>query len=254
MSEQQVQISAADIPGSSLSSNAAPSSSSKAIELAQAQNFRDVVASDSARPYVTQSGQPLRMGVIYRSSASALQVLEDGVWQELGVTMVYDLRTPSEIKSQPDNMPERVLYRNINVLGMDNVVFGILTSPSATVSFMEDLQRRMVNDAQMRQGFGIVFEHLADSESPQLFHCTGGKDRTGWVSALLLSYVGVSEDDVMQDYLLSNQRLHGFIEGTYEAVAKRYGKDAADAIRPALTVQESFLQAGLDRSGRTLVL
>ncbi|NED69939.1 tyrosine-protein phosphatase, partial [Streptomyces sp. SID10244] len=50
---------------------------------------------------------------------------------------------------------------------------------------------------------GLLGEH----ESPSLFHCTTGKDRTGWAAASLLTLLGVSTDDVYQDYLLTNERL-----------------------------------------------
>lgn len=208
-----------------------------------ANNFRDVLGG----LYNTASGQRMRTGTFYRSSALALTSIDTPTWKQLGVRAVYDLRTPAEIKNQPNELPNDIAYQPINVLGMDNVVFGSLSSKRETVTFMEDLQRKMVTDANMRRGFGHVLTQLAQAPGAQLYHCSAGKDRTGWLSVLLLSHAGVTQADIMQDYLLSNQYLKAFVETTHEAVAKRFGQIAAQAIQPALTVQESFLQAGLEQ-------
>jgi protein-tyrosine phosphatase len=93
--------------------------------------------------------------------------------------------------------------------------------------------------------FAQLFSHLLESDEPTVFHCTAGKDRTGFAAALILRGLGVSKEDVMRDYLLTNGRLktpdpsrHGlspevysvlwrvqpeFLDAAFEAVDEDYG-------------------------------
>lgn len=210
-------------------------------------NLRDVAGVDADSTYVAAGGHRLRRGVFYRSNALSQAVSRAEHLDSLGLTAVYDLRTPSEVARQPDVLPAGTAYVQINILGQDNVVFGTLSSAADTVAAMQQLQRDMVTQAAMRERLGELFTALANGEDAQLYHCTGGKDRTGWVSALLQLHAGVSQEDVMHDYLLTNQRMTAFIEQNYAAVAAQHGKAAAEAILPALSVRESFLQTGLDQ-------
>ncbi|MGO3743029.1 tyrosine-protein phosphatase [Kerstersia sp.] len=210
-------------------------------------NLRDVAGVDADSTYVAAGGHRLRRGVFYRSNALSQAVSRAEHLDSLGLTAVYDLRTPSEVARQPDVLPAGTAYVQINILGQDNVVFGTLSSAADTVAAMQQLQRDMVTQAAMRERLGELFTALANGADAQLYHCTGGKDRTGWVSALLQLHAGVSQEDVMHDYLLTNQRMTAFIEQNYAAVAAQHGKAAAEAILPALSVRESFLQTGLDQ-------
>ena len=73
------------------------------------------------------------------------------------------------------------------------------------VGHMQDTYRGFVRHNTHR--FASLFGHLLESDGPLVFHCTAGKDRTGFAAALILLALGVSRDDVMRDYLLTNQRL-----------------------------------------------
>ena len=76
-----------------------------------------------------------------------------------------------------------------------------------------DLGRHYVTSlAERTETLATVIEHLASSDNlPAVFHCTAGKDRTGFASALLLTLLGVQWDDVMADYLRTNDLWIGHI-------------------------------------------
>jgi protein-tyrosine phosphatase len=80
--------------------------------------------------------------------------------------------------------------------------------------------------------------HLLASDEPTVFHCTAGKDRTGFAAALLLKAVDVPDDEVMRDYLLTNDRLQ-------LPEASRLGLPR-EAMEVLWRVQPSFLQAAFD--------
>ncbi len=113
-----------------------------------------------------------------------------------------------------------------------------------TVALMQETYRGFVRANTAR--FASLFAHVLDAhEAPLVFHCTAGKDRTGFAAALILRSLGVSKDDVMQDYLLTNELLavpdasrHGltpevgavlwrvqpeFLHAAFEAVQADYG-------------------------------
>jgi protein-tyrosine phosphatase len=70
---------------------------------------------------------------------------------------------------------------------------------------MQDTYRGFVRHNTPR--FAQFFAYLLASNEPTVFHCTAGKDRTGFAAALLLKAVGATDDEVMHDYLLTNERL-----------------------------------------------
>ena len=71
-----------------------------------------------------------------------------------------------------------------------------------------------------------------------MFHCTAGKDRTGFASALILSLFGVKNKIIIDDYLLSNK--------TYEPTQKVRGEVKKIGVKQLLRVDESWLNAGLE--------
>ena len=103
------------------------------------------------------------------------------------------------------------------------------------VGHMQDTYRGFVRHNTHR--YASLFGHLLESDDPLVFHCTAGKDRTGFAAALVLLALGVSRDDVMRDYLLTNQRLKPKTEW------KGLAPDVASVL---YRVQPEFLDAAFD--------
>ena len=94
-------------------------------------------------------------------------------------------------------------------------------------------------------GYGQFFSTLAqEGKRPALFHCTTGKDRTGWAAAAFLLFLGVSEEDVMREYLLTNDQLLPSLQPVFDEFAARGGDP--ELLRPVLGVQPEYLNTGLD--------
>lgn len=92
----------------------------------------------------------------------------------------------------------------------------------------------------------LYFDALATRDGPSLVHCLAGKDRTGIAVALLHHLLGVNDDDVMADYLLTN--VAGNVEGRIAAgarlVRKNHGPDISDeAVRTLMTAHPAWLEA-----------
>ena len=125
------------------------------------------------------------------------------------------------------------------------------------VRHMQDTYRGFVRDNTHR--FASLFGHLLERGDPLVFHCTAGKDRTGFAAALILLSLGVSNDDVMRDYLLTNERLKPktewkglapevasvlyrvqpeFLDAAFEVVQQKYG-DVETYLREGLGLREA---------------
>ena len=93
--------------------------------------------------------------------------------------------------------------------------------------------------------YRAMFTGLAEeAQRPALFHCTTGKDRTGWGAAALLTFLGVSHADVVEEYLLTNTQILPYTQPLYDAFAAAGGDP--DLLRPALGVEASYLETAFD--------
>lgn len=208
-------------------------------------NFRDIAGTTTA--YATAHDGIMRSGVFYRSNAVTPSAADLKVLNSLGIKAVYDLRTPGEIATTPDAALSGAINRNIDIIGSGTSGANIMTVSMKTaadaVAVMENTNRQFVYDAGMRKQFGLLFNQLAAVDGAALFHCTAGKDRTGWTAAVLQTIAGVDSATIMRNYLATNDYTAARVAATLKAMP------AAQAVvyAPLLGVQASFLQAGLDQ-------
>jgi len=214
--------------------------------LASMENFRDLAGADAG--YRNREGRALRRGVFYRSNLVAPDDADLNILNGLGITVVYDLRTPGEIAKAPDRLPQGAVYVPVNVLGSEDALPPVFTSSEHAIQTLEDIQRLMVTDADIRARLAQVLTQMARSDGAQVFHCSAGKDRTGWVAALLHTIAGVPEDAIMHDYLLTNAYTEHWVAATKQAMLKQHGQAFVDAISPILGVHERFLHAGFEQA------
>jgi len=167
-------------------------------------------------------GLHMRSGVFYRSNALTPSTADLATLNGLGIKAIYDLRTPSEIAATPDTMITGAAYRNIDIIGsttsgadITNISFH---SAAEAVAMMEETNRAFVSDAGMRGQFGQLFNELASVDAAQLFHCTAGKDRTGWTAAVLQSIAGIDEATIMANYLATNDYTAARVAATLKAL------------------------------------
>ncbi len=214
----------------------------RSLHLASAPNFRD------AGGYRTTDGSWVRMGVAYRSGdLSRLTDQDLAKLRRLGVREVFDLRTPAEQQSAPDRVPAGATVVAANVLGAADTGAFDVTTPQAAVQVMIDAERTMVSSGSARAAYRSVLTALVERDDEGvLFHCTAGKDRTGWASAALLTALGVPRESVEADYLASNT-----YRAAENAAALAQLPPAYQAVyKPLLDVRAEYLNAGFDEVRR----
>ena len=207
-------------------------------------NFRDVAGTTTA--YSTANDGTMRAGVFYRSNALTPSAADLTTLNSLGIKSIYDLRTPSEIAATPDTLISGATYSNIDIIGAttsgSNITNISFHSAAEALAMMQDTNRAFVRDAGMRGQFTRLFNELAAVDGAALFHCTAGKDRTGWTAAVLQSIAGVDSATIMSDYLATND----YTAARMAATLKALPPSMAAIYAPLLGVEASYLQAGLD--------
>jgi protein-tyrosine phosphatase len=92
----------------------------------------------------------------------------------------------------------------------------------------------------------FIQEVLKAKGQPIVWHCSAGKDRTGFAAAILLRILGVPDDVIMSDYMLSRDYAIAARQQELSLVRLLQGKEAADKIAILLGVEEAWLQAAFD--------
>jgi protein-tyrosine phosphatase len=198
-------------------------------------NFRDLAEHVSV---------PMRRGVLYRSDhLGALDETDASAIVALGVKRVLDFRGVHERTSAACRVPGVEVHSLAIEPTIVQVISGLLDAghdltAEETVAHMQDTYRGFVSKSTHR--FTEFFQHLLESNEPTVFHCTAGKDRTGFAAALVLSALGASHDEVMRDYLDTNVRLApvSVVNATWSL--------PPHAAQVLYTVRPEFLQAAFD--------
>jgi protein-tyrosine phosphatase len=164
------------------------------IELEGAVNFRDLGG------YATADGRRTRWRVLFRADGlGELTGADLDILRQLRIRTVIDLRTGHELEqSRFDVDAHPVEFHHFPFIKSLSNAEDFQRAPG----FLGAQYRQMLEDAAP-QIVGAFSALAADDARPAVFHCTAGKDRTGLLSALVLSLLGVPEDTVVADYALS---------------------------------------------------
>ncbi|ASW57898.1 protein tyrosine phosphatase [Plantactinospora sp. KBS50] len=188
----------------------------RSLGLANATNFRDVGG------YATTDGHTVRTGVVFRSNK--LSNLTADEWQVVlahGINRDVDLRNVAERRDEPDRVPAGITYQVADVASVshgirfhdDALMTLALAIAAGLLSGSSDLGQSigypfMVNFIGADYAFHDTLLAIARNTSGGVvYHCTAGKDRTGWATAVLLTLLGVPMSTVEADFLASNTYL-----------------------------------------------
>lgn len=180
------------------------------IPLQGASNFRDFGG------YPTADGRTVKWRRLFRSDRlSELTPADYETLSTHGVRVVYDLRRDSETAAAPTawpgaHAPEIIRSPLFNDESGPNTFQRVAANEAArhdadlSRAIMRGMYVRMVTEPTALVAIGRIFTRLAHPGAvPALLHCSGGKDRTGVTCALILSALGVSREDVIEDFMLT---------------------------------------------------
>ncbi|RSS51988.1 tyrosine-protein phosphatase [Streptomyces sp. WAC01280] len=235
----------------------APRTTIRQIPLQGAVNVRDLGG------YRTYDGGRVRHGLAYRGDhLGKLTAADITTLAGLGLGTVVDLRIPLEVGYDgADRLPAGVVpvARPIT----DNGLFGRLMAAIGSrdpvrqeemlgggraAAFMSDVYRTFVTEPANRAAFAENLRDLGDpARGPLLFHCTSGKDRTGWTGYLLLTLLGVPTATARADYLASNTFRAAYDAQVREGLRQGGFMQNPDLIVPLQEVRPEYLDTALDQ-------
>lgn len=202
-------------------------------------NFRDLGG------YRTTDGRYVKWGKLFRSDElHNLTEADLAYLSAMPLKSVVDFRSLQEINAAPDVNPASVTQNYAysitpgNLMDAVNLDVNKITTQQVDTMMMK-LNELLVTDSASIAQYTRFFELLQDvDKTPLMFHCTAGKDRTGMGAALILASLGVDEQTILDDYLLSNIYL-----------ADKYAKLKAEnpKLAPLFEVKTEFIKAGLDK-------
>ena len=211
-----------------------------------APNFRDLGG------YATEDGGRVRWGLFFRSDdLSELSDADLERMRELGIRLVCDFRGPDERAAAPDRLPaadppEIALLEISDPSFSGQALRESITSGDAEVDLRALLiEANRLFATRFAPQYAAMFERITQPANlPALLHCTAGKDRTGFASALVLRTLGVPMQAVVEDFLLTNAYTAQKIERTLWTIrlVSLFRADP-ERIRPALGVEPAYLEA-----------
>ena len=171
-------------------------------------NFRDLGG------YTNDQGRQIKWGLVYRAGKlDKLTTNDHEIFSALQIRTVVDFRRRDEVASYPNNLPSK---QDINYVHLP-IVSGI-----NGISIIEDVKKKEKSTenidgeelmlkankyyvSKAREQCAKLMLLLQDPQNlPLVFHCSAGKDRTGFAAAMLLFALGISRETILEDYLLSN--------------------------------------------------
>lgn len=215
--------------------------------LASADNFRDVAGTGAG--YATGAGGRVRRGIFYRSNELQLTDVDARALAALGIARIHDLRSQPEVDAHPDVAVPGATWHHVEVSGIPMEMVSGLADADAAVRVMRQVYDEFVRSPQARASYAALLTGLASEPVPQLFHCTAGKDRTGWAAALLLEVAGVDRATIVADYLLTNEVSSATRTKYLAMIAEHLGADKVAVYEPTMVVDEAFLQTAYDAVG-----
>jgi len=226
---------------------------SRRLPFSGARNFRDLGG------YQTTDGKTVRWGMLYRSDG--LNELTDKdleLLSELLLDRIVDFRTELESQHRLDRLPAegntrlvkipiedsstKVWHESQNDMvkklrSIDTGEYMIKTYKELATQFTPEM-KKFVQEVTSAQG------------RPVLFHCMAGKDRTGFATAILLRMLGVPQETIMEDYLLTNEYLLFHFKWKLFLVRLLRGKRFVEKVKGFMAAHPSYLSAAFDAIDR----
>lgn len=216
-------------------------------------NLRDI----GGRP--TADGGTVATGVAYRSAELAdTAVATDPSLASLAIRTVVDLRTQDERSGRPDQLPAGATLLVLDALAdlpsgaaaqLPELLGGGGFDALAQLDLagqMVAVYRHLVVGDTARTAYAAFVRTVVDpTRTPVLFHCTAGKDRTGWAATILLLAAGVDEAGAMDEFLAVNPAVRETFAPLLQQLASAGGDP--ELLRPLLEVRAEYLQAALDQ-------
>jgi len=217
--------------------------------IADLDNFRDLGG------LKTQDGRYVNWGRFYRADAlHDLLSSEFSYIDYLNINKVFDLRSDAEILQAKDNLPTNVIYEHFPIFDDKNsgmlqgiqqkMSQGVLTKADAEELLMQANESFAIHDSNKFDT--LLHQIIVQDNKPNVFHCTAGKDRTGFTAAMILAILKVDRKTILDEYEMTNfyteAKIKKYIDGVINQKMLE-GKMEPAAIGALMSVNKKYLEA-----------
>lgn len=230
------------------------------LDLKSISNARQLDAYRGADGKRIKSKLLIRSGALYNASIEDLNKLVN----LYGLSTIIDLRNADETKHQPDPQLPNVKYYSLSVMGEDSAnslaIVEIYRQYQNNVgkayvemirqgALVPDMYTNFFDSTESMQAYRKFFDILLSEQGTILWHCTGGKDRTGLATVMLLAILGIDEKTILKDFALINEINRKKIN-YIRAEASKYTADEAELkqIEALAGVFPPYMQKVFDRA------
>lgn len=206
---------------------------SKVIPFEKLYNTRDLGGMTGAGGRKIKSGKLIRSGHLYFASENDL------AWLSGRIGLIVDFRNKQEAKEKADPRLPGADYVHLPIIqemvtgitreekSFGQIMTELLHNPEGALAYMEQVYTTFVtNDFAISQYAHFLDLLLQEREGAVLWHCTAGKDRAGFASILVQHLLGVSREDILEDYMMTNQCLVPEVEPLIAMIQKQVHDDS----------------------------
>lgn len=213
------------------------------IDVRGGYNIRDIGG------YRTNDGGVVKWRKLFRAGLlTRIDLSQPELMKSLSLRTICDFRTNAEQEASPDRWYELEKIQRFSfpigegrVDKLDQMKASDLMEGKGHHLYKANQSYVLNEGPRYRAFFATILE---EDNYPILYHCTAGKDRTGFATFLLLSALGVDRDDIIEDYLLTNTYLKTFVNNFVGEIAKKIGI-AEDLVRTIFLAKEEYLEGAI---------
>lgn len=220
------------------------------IKIKKLNNFRTIGNIKNSEGKTLKEGKFYRSGNLYQLKNSSFNELG-----KLGIKEIIDLRNEKEISKKPDHLPENIIYKKYSAFEDQGdqlsqakklVLKGKVNASDADKRMLDFYREYVTENPEIIKK---IITEILESDQPILYHCTAGKDRTGIITALILSVLKFDKDTIYNDYLLSNNYRKNLVQKRLNLANNLhfiYPKMDLNVLEKLSWIESDYLDAAFD--------
>ena len=206
--------------------------------------------------YISKDGRKVKSNFLYRSDKlSNLTPNDVEELQNLGIRRIIDFRSKDEKTRDPNIIPEGIEYVEMPIEADKKIKQEIYDVLSGKIDkdikeFLMEANRQFVSEYY--QTFKLFLFEIINNPIPTLYHCTAGKDRTGFATFLIYTILGIDREIIVEDYLKTNDFIADSIEKVKYEVAKgmKISEEEVGKIMPLLQVDIDYINSAINQANK----